>query len=412
VNIAVTRRASSGRIALLLGCAAALTGCSRRLELEPCRIADRSCQEDVYYAVLRLRGDGWDPFEGVPPIRTITAAEYRDELTPDQPAEPPPNEPPQEPKIDPWDVALRWLGLVIPTSSSMMEAVEDRVSRVAANYSSGTQGVTVIDHGGGPRNDRGDTQLLVHELVHAFQDNEVSIAPSDRTTDGDFANRALIEGEAVLYERLAGAELDRVPPQNIDWEGFYDGWIRDRRANLPAERSPFYAVSWFVYPLGADLLTRAWLQGGNAAVRELGDSFPRSGVGLAARHEGMSLHDPDRLDCQLEPPDDAFQIRGFDRFGALQLYAFLAGNDMHEPDAWRSALDWRDDRLWLYLDEDAEQVALSWRIRMSNADAADTVVSVARQLPNLRAERLGNDALIVGSGEELADWPGAVDCDR
>jgi hypothetical protein len=392
-------------------CCSALLGCSRRLELEPCNIAERACQEDVYYAVVRLRGDGWDPFDGVPPIRTITAEQYRDELTPDEkPGEP--HEPAPKPKIDPWDVALRWLGLITPTQTSSGAAIEDRVNRVAAYYSSSTQSVTVIDHGRRERNDRGDTQLLVHELVHAFQDNEVRAAPVDHTTDGDFAGRALIEGEAVLYEYLAGAELDHASAEAVDWKRHYQQRITNLRSHVPGENSPFYAVSWFVYPLGADLLTRGWLRGGNAAVRELGDTFPRSAVGFMARHEDMSLQDPAQLGCELLPPGDDFAIRGYDRFGAMQLYAFLAGNDMHEPDAWRAALEWRDDRLWLFLDEENEQVALSWRIRLASASAAKTVVSVARGLPMLRAERHGNDALIVGSHEMLADWPGAVDCDR
>ena len=48
---------------------ALLTGCHGR-DLELCDIAQSDCQQDVYYADLRLRGDGYDPFGGIPPIRT------------------------------------------------------------------------------------------------------------------------------------------------------------------------------------------------------------------------------------------------------------------------------------------------------------------------------------------------------
>jgi hypothetical protein len=392
-----------------------LLGCSRQLELDACSIADESCQQDVYYAVVRLRGDGWDPFDGLPPIRTITLEQYRDELTPDEPAKPAdPDAEPKPPEVDPWDVALRWLGLVTPSSTAMQAATENRLANVAAYYSSREQRVTVIDRGRPSSDDDhyADTVLLVHELVHAFQDNEVRAAPVDHTTDGGFAGRALIEGEARLYEHLAAAEIDRVSPQNLDWHTHYARRIAGLRSQLSQQRSPFYAVSWFVYDLGADMLMNGWLRGGNAAVRELGATFPRTAVGFMARHEGMTVDGAPKIDCRVDPPDDGFELAGHDRFGAMQLYAFLTGAEMHEPDAWRSALGWRDDRLWLYFDEESEQVALSWRVRLASTEAADAVVAIAEQQPMLRAERRGNDALIVGSEVALAAWPGAVDCAR
>jgi hypothetical protein len=401
------------RFALLLLCCVALLGCSRRLELEPCNIADESCQEDIYYAVVRMRGDGWDPFDGLPPIRTISLDQYRDELTPDEPAEPPdPDEPPAEPKVDPWDVALRWLGLVTPTTTSSQAAIDNRVQNVAAYYSSAAQSVTVIDRGSEEVNERADTILLVHELVHAFQDNEVRAAPVDHTTDGGFAGRALIEGEARMYEELAITEVDRIAPLGLAWHGHYSNHVQYLRSRLAEQPSPFYAVSWFVYDLGAHMLMSGWLRGGNAAVRELGASHPRSAVGYMARHEGMELDSAPRIGCRVEPPTEAFKLAGYDRFGAMQLYAFLTGSDMVEPDAWRTALHWRDDLLWLYLEEESQEVALSWRIRLASAAAADAVVAAAVQRPMLRAQREGNDVLIVGSETQRASWIGASDCER
>src|SRR5690606_9762026 len=127
---------------------ALLLGCGRRAELAPCNIADRTCQEDVYYAVVRLRGDGWDPFDGLPPIRTITLEQYRDELLGDRPREPhQPDPDPEPPPVDPWDVALQWLGLVTRETSSQQASVDNRVRNVAAYYSSADKRVTVIDRG-------------------------------------------------------------------------------------------------------------------------------------------------------------------------------------------------------------------------------------------------------------------------
>jgi len=393
---------------------ASLPGCSRQRELQACRIAERSCQEDVYYAVVRLRGDGWDPFEGVPPIRTITADAYRDELTPDEVPEPSePGAEPEPPAVEPWDVALRWLGLVKPTTTVPDAAIDNSVNNVAAYYAPDEQSVTVIAHDGDDLVDnRWDTVLLVHELVHAFQDNEVSAAPAGLTTDGGFAGTALIEGEARLYQDLARAEIDGVAALNWDWHAEVTGSVEWRRAQLPGSGATFYDVKWHAYDLGTDVLMDGWLRGGNAAVRALADTFPQSAVELMARYERVELDRAARLDCRVEPPEQSFELAGHDRFGAMQLYGFLTAAGGHEPDAWRTALDWRDDLLWLYFDEQSEQVALSWRIRLASVAAADAVVALAGQVPMLRAERTGNDALIVGSEAALADWPGAVDCER
>ena len=62
-----------------LGCAW-LLACGEPEPLSACNVAEQTCQEQVYYAVLRLRGDGWDPFRGLPPIRTITLEQYRADL--------------------------------------------------------------------------------------------------------------------------------------------------------------------------------------------------------------------------------------------------------------------------------------------------------------------------------------------
>jgi hypothetical protein len=411
--VASRRRFAAARsrfaLALLLA-ASALAGCGRQAELSACNIAEQSCQEDVYYAVVRLRGDGWDPFDGLPPIRTISVEQYRDELTPDKPPQPP-DDAPEEPKVDPWDVALQWLGLVTPTMTSGEAAVAHRLRTVAAYYSSSEQRVTVIDRGG-DREDRADTILLVHELVHAFQDNEVRGRPVDHTTDGGFAGRALIEGEARMYEELAAAEVDGIAPRGLDWHSHYARHVAHLRSKLAEHSSPFYAVSPFVYDLGADMLMGGWLEGGNAAVRKLGETFPRNAVGYMARHERMELDRAPRIACRVDAPAESFAPEGYDRFGAMQLYAFLSAADMPDGDAWRTALDWRDDVLWVFFDEDSQKVVLSWRIRLANAAAAERVVAAAAQREQLRAERRGNDALIVGSDTGLAVSAGEGDCER
>ena len=400
------------KVAMVLIAGLLLAGCGRRAELEPCEIAKLECQEDVYYAIVRLRGDGFDPFDGLPPIRTITVDQYIEELTGGEPAPPPDPPDPNAPrKINPRDLALQWLGLIQPSVSASKASNDNRIEIVAAYYDPDEQRVTVIDRGQ-KRNDLWDTRLLAHEIVHAFQDNEVGGALFDGTTDGVFAARARVEGEAVLYESLALAELTQTSPESMDLPTAYANNIHGQRANMPLQRSAFYAVSWFAYWFGADMLVEGWLEGGNAAVRKLTQEPPRRSVDYIARHERRALSAASALDCRVEVPAASFARAFHDRFGAMEIYAFLTAAQLPEPEAWALAVEWRDDLLWVYFDEDAGQVVLTWRIRLATEAAADRVVETARTRPMLRAERIDRDALIVGSEESLADWPGATDCAR
>ena len=393
----------------------ALIGCGRPTELEACNIANKSCQIDVYYALVRLRGDGYDTFEGLPPIRTVTVDQYRAELTDARPTSPPSDafDPNAEPKreLDPWDVALSWFGLVTTEEPPPpAAAIDTRVNNVAAFYSSRTQQVTVIDRGQ-ERNDRSDTTLLTHELVHAFQDNEVGLDISDPSSDGNFAGRAFTEGEAVLYEKLAGAEIDDVSPYSLLWDDYYAGWLGGLRQNLTQDPSPFYAVSWFVYPLGGALLTRGWVRGGNAAVRHIAGEIPQTALGYLAEFQHASFDRAEvPLDCSVAAPEERFARIGYDRFGAMHLYAFLEAAGMDEQVAFDLAFAWRDDLFYVYFDEARREVAASWRVRMQDPAAARLVADAAGRRPVLRVELQGSDAVVVASDVSVLAWRGAIDC--
>lgn len=409
-----TVRSARSRFAHLGVAALLLAGCGRSTELYPCNVAEKSCQEDIYYAIVRLRGDGFDPFDGLPPIRTLTEEEYcralRESAPKPPPEEPPPAEPPPPPMVKPWDVALQWLGLLAPATSGGQAYSENRCETVAAYYSWDSQSVTVIDRGG-KRNDLGDSTLLAHELVHAFQDNEVSALPADGTTDGNYASVALTEGEARLYEYLAWAEMNGVPARQHTWHEAFVADVKWQREQLVQNRNPFAATFWFNYPLGADRLMQGWLRGGNAAVRHLAKNAPRQMVHYMAAHEGMEIGSARALACSVTGPTEALAQVGGDRFGALQLFGFLTAAKVDEQSAWDTALAWRDDRVWLFFDAEGMEVAVTWRIRLADADAAERVVAAAQTRPQLRAERIGKDALIVGSAAERSDWEGARDCD-
>lgn len=454
------------------------TGCGRREELHACNIDDRTCQEDVYYAVIRARGDGFDPFDGVPPIRNLTKEQYRRELFPERSLPDDTTDPPVRPTIDPWDVSLQQLGLLRRMVSAEDASGEDFALKVAAFYTWATQTVTVVvdpELCPDDRNLRWETTLLAHELVHALQDNESNLTVSDGTVDGDFASSTLIEGEARMYEYLLGAEIDEVSPQALDWEHQFEIEVDGERAAVAVGTSRFFSVWTYAYPLGSSVFMQRWLQGGNAAVRDLSRHAPRRSVDYMAAHAGAEVTPAPALTCQPAAPSPAFDLTHLQRLGALQLHAFLMGTEeppnaaetgesaepvvddvgmktehaaapgtgcgaaaappprepraeeiaaaaaakaraeallAREPDAWRTALEWRDDQLFIYFDPDGQSVALTWRVRFASQAAAERTVAAANRLPALRAERRGRDALIVSADPGLPDWPGADECDR
>lgn len=400
--------------ALGVGGALALLGCGRQGELHACKISEASCQQDVYYGVMQLRGDGFDPFAGLPPIRTITLASYRQELiAADKAQQASAPKIKSKPPINPWNAALQLLGLVAPSTSAGQASIDDRVRNVAAFYAPAAREVTVIDRGD-RRDDASDTALLAHELVHAFQDRERTGERTSQSSDGSFAAQCFIEGEATLYEHLARAEIDGVAPQRVDWERYYGNWASSLRNSLPAEASPYYAVGWFVYPLGTDFLTRAWLTGGNAAVRRLGTDFPGRGIDLMASLVHAKPPSTRALSCTSKAPSDSFELAGYDRFGAMQLYAFLASTDLDEESAWQRALRWGDDLIWVYFDKTSEQVAVHWRIRMADRSSALELETVATNKPSttLIVTTEGNDVSITAASdpELVAQWSAPATC--
>ena len=288
----------------------------------------------------------------------------------------------------------------------------DRVVHVAAFYSSATRTVTVIDRGG-EHDDRGDTILLTHELVHALQDDEISGAETT-STDGDIARRSMIEGEATLYENLTALELDRIDRDSAEWQDFYERWLGRRRRSMPNERSPYYATNWFVYPLGAGRLIDGYLEGGNAAVRHVLADPPHSTAVLMLFSDSAASSDRPALDCKIEPPGSGFALNGYDEFGGLHVYGFLSKAGMAEDDAWGNASRLTSDRIWIYFDKKAGAVAGSWRMRFGGRHDAERVAAAMAPDRTFTATVDGPDLLVRVSNVDglLDDWPGAGDCNR
>jgi hypothetical protein len=408
--------------------AAVIASCGGDEPLVACDIATRSCQEDVYYALLRLRGDGFDPVAQRPPIRTITKDEYCRAQNASQPAVeepvPDPDKPepePEEPPLVPWDFALHVLGLVTPTKTTGQARGDNLCRSVAAFYSTKTRAVTVIASGPRPeetpeqraRRELVETALLVHELVHALQDPELSGEQFDGTTDSNITARTLTEGEATFYQRIAEREMIDGDPEGHDWQADYANWLSRGRNDISMNESPFFGVQWFIYPLGAQYLTDAWLGGGNAAVRRA-YAHPRQFTQqfIAGYAHGAEVLDPP-LSCRVAAPSSSYALIKGDRLGALVLYGFMRRAGVPDQDAWPLAAAWNDDRILVFFDARAEVAAMTWAVRFEHEGDPERVLELLTMTDaRLRAETRGRDLIFSASSDEAAlnDWKGGLDC--
>lgn len=89
---------------------------------------------------------------------------------------------------------------------------------VGASYSPGAGRITLV--GDAP------DHTVVHEYVHALQDQHFGIGDYDlRTSDGFLARRAIVEGDATLaHYRFRAQEELGTDLHGIDWTGVFDGY--------------------------------------------------------------------------------------------------------------------------------------------------------------------------------------------
>jgi hypothetical protein len=398
-----------------------LLGACHGPTLELCDIVQPDCQEDVYYAVLRVRGDGYDPFGGIPPIRTISEDEYRAELQ-NQAASS------SEPAMPWWDAALPLLRLLPATGDAQSTSIENEVENTAAYYSPITRGVTVVSHPSQATDNDAlliNMDILAHELVHAVQDRELDLTASPTSTDGDFARRALIEGDASLYEFLflrealpPGYALKR--PDPLDWFAYLRETNLSDDANVDGNFAslgpPFLAARWLVYPLGGLWLADRWDQGGNAAVRHAYAEAPMRSLDFllppaAAPPAGKDIACAPVVPDAFKNPAEPHGLYGLDSFGAIELFAYLMACGVASRDALAGALLWRSDLVFVYFDRQTAKTAVAWRLELANP-LPDSVLSLIATADGPRVLQEGSTLMLTASDDAtiMASWSPGTAC--
>jgi hypothetical protein len=391
----------------------------------PCDVRQHACQRAIFRAVAQTR-DQQDA--EMPPVRVISRDQLADELR-SALAESVDEQSEADALLgDQKQRGLALLGLMPePSTQTADEAyIAQSVATIAAYYSHSSHDVTVIADQAQERDDA--TITLAHEFVHALQDQREGLGRLQQkyahSSDEEVAFTSLVEGEAtwlsyVTYYRDA---------QHIDYEALNHQRafqsILDRTLKAIADSAaPLLDASELLpYPVGGEYVARTHLAQGLPA--------------LAARFEDPLLNvrayvDDDyddtlplALTCDPPAAPEGYERISIDRLGFAGLLAFRMTRIQDEQSAFVGTRGWRADQLAIYAIESDEAssaaspdaVAVSWRVRLDSALAAQDFVSVMlRNAPpgsSLNYAVQGGEVAISGASDPslLATWPAAGSC--
>ena len=386
----------------LVGACAEDGECEQPLHL--CEIDDASCQEHVFVQTACAR-----EFEGrdVPPVRSITRAEFEDELRGDGP-------PPTEADVRSdrqLATALRMLWLLPDDATSNDEAsIEAYARNVLAFYSREDEGVTIVSTNLGDAVREQQVYVLSHEFVHAQQDVDVGLQPLfdeyATSLDSGIALRSLTEGEAVHYSNLTIAHQRNHSIDEQSFASYYADREQERERDARDPLVDFTTLTQaFPYAFGAHLVTERWYAEGSQGVLAMYDAPPSSTADVLRQLAGLSATTPDMPELSAEPLPEGWTVLADDTFGAWVGYAVALRTG--EP-ASRTvfASEWLGDRIIVVGGENEADVALAWRIRFaSGAGAASFDAFVAAEGVEAH-ERIGTLVTIVvaSSDEVLTTW--------
>jgi hypothetical protein len=408
----VVKRASP---AVLLFVAAAL-GChdTGPCGLRRCDIREPDCQRRTAEAAACLRQ--------VEPIPIAMTVVDRDAYIQSEVSAP--VDPEQKEQWTRTNVGLGLLGLGDP-QVGYADAVAANSGWVAAFYSGKDKMITILSRKDFHFDSAFAVTLLVHESVHALQDQagrlSGSIDPADDSLDRGLAAVAMIEGEADLMQDLAALELFERDESQVPWARVFAKSLAraDQYAAidpLPIERS----YQHFAYAFGSAYLHGARASGGATAIDGIWTAPPVStrqvmaGFGAPEPNAGPWL---ENLGADSEPalPDALARVAG-DRLGAFALGVFLANlrpapglsTLYSSPVRAAAAAELRGDHISIFYDPTADRTVTAWRLRFSRAETAAQLAELIRhgpdrETPLWQVEARDRDLIVLASNVSQRD---------
>lgn len=270
------------------------------------------------------------------------------------------------------------------------------------------------------RRGTGAEEVLLHELVHALQDQHFNLGErlkERRTTDADSAFRALIEGDATLAMAGLGLARDGRPLSHLTTNPARLAQLRQLTAVTTGSDPELDAAPAIVrvpllsaYTDGLVYAARLHGQGGWSAVNAAHGSPPTTSE--------LILHAGRSPDASLAPPRLApelglttkLQARGFrllkrDTLGELELGVFLGlGQTAKGATSATAAMGWDGDWVEVYQNDETGQLGAAWLTQWDTPrdarEAHEAALAVQRQTPpttraNASVTRRGRRVLVL-----------------
>ncbi|MDH5674182.1 MAG: hypothetical protein OEZ06_18650 [Myxococcales bacterium] len=264
------------------------------------------------------------------------------------------------------------------------------------------------DHEEGPQGAEAELAesriVLIHELVHALQDQHLGLSQAietERDTDGDNAFRALVEGDATLAMVAFALEREAVPLSQVTAGVDLSELVRTTPlAGSELNRAP---------PIVREPLLFSYVEGLGFAARLHGDGqWKRLDDAHRTPPESTEqiLH-PERYLAGEHPeeprlPDAAtllgedFELLHEDTLGELEIRVYFAIGGRSRARA--AANGWGGDRLYAYKGPQ-ERTAIAWLTSWDSEADADQAEAAARRIaagdPQQRVLRQGRALLLL-----------------
>jgi hypothetical protein len=342
------------------------TACSEEPEcppIEACDIRDSGCHDRALRIAACMRDA--DPESVAVAVEVIDADVYIDEAV-RQASEGGDTTTPRE-------RAFKRALVMLDMADEVASAATDtraHLEQVGAFYRSSTKQITVLDRGD-PLDDNGSMSLLVHEMVHALQDQEQAFDSIAKAKNWDMwlARRAMTEGDAEWVQLQTLAELDGYARERIDWVSYF-ARFQSNMLELAAESTDLFRDSSMLFPY-------AW---GGAFVRKVHDFHGQAGVlGLFAENApddtlAVMLSDSDRVSDAFHGRavpklEDTWALNSVSHLGSWLAQRFVERQDLgwETPSITADALSVFDGPS----KADVPPTAAYWRFELTSASDAE-----------------------------------------
>ncbi len=258
----------------------------------------------------------------------------------------------------------------------------------------------------GPEQAQEARLVLVHELVHALQDQRLELGESyqrERTADADNAFRAVVEGDATLAMLAEALRQQGIPlsaaTAGIQQMGDYvalDALVRGEKL----DEAPAILRVTLVAPYlrGLQFVAAVQGRGGWPAVNNAHRRPPATTEQVLHPDKYFAREPGEAITI---PKNEALVAAGFDRIeedtlGELELSVYLGqgrASGTHEE----AAAGWAGDHLVVYRRDEKSAVIwwTSWDSELDAQEAFTAARSVSPKDSNARVERRGRFVLIV-----------------